>query len=400
MFGLPADVATVDRLVSDSEAWQRSGGLGVPLDVNEPEVVRARAAAMPETAAIPQRAESILGDRFGGTWADTTRGENVVASISPPTQEEAERITSGTTRPVRFSQVEFSLVELRDAEQSFTAEPHSRDDHDLRVVEVSVYPMENRLRVAISTSASEAEMSNEAVADRFTAERDLPVGLLVVNRAPAAAAEESAPLGGHYLTNSCSVGLHAYAGSRTASNSYLVTAGHCTNSARHRSGGTPSGTIHDPIYRVQSSSHDVDYLGVDAQLMRSDTASQMQPTAVIESWHLGQDFVRSGTVSENGTFDQIGHVVCHAGAETGGVGNCGSIKSLGNCLDNILVRKVEYSSTFGDSGATVYGFIYGSYSVPLAGLHTGNCSTGSGDFTKGYTFQSYVISTFGLTGWW
>lgn len=280
------------------------------------------------------------------------------------------------------------------------AERRSRTDGRVVVVEASIYPQENRLRVAVETPSSERDVPNSALARSLERERSLATGSLLVNRAPAEVAPESAPLGGHYLTNQCSVGAHAYFGSRTVSNSYLVTAGHCGSTAKHRTGGTTTGTIHDPFYYVQSPSHDVEYLGVDAQLMQSDIASLMQPTSTIDGWHLPLNFTRSGTVSKYGTYDQVGHVVCHAGAETAGVGNCAEIKSAGACRDLILVRKTEYSSKFGDSGAAVYGFVYGSYSVPFAGLHNGNCSTGSGVVSKGYTFQGYVLSTFGLTGWW
>lgn len=60
-------------------------------------------------------------------------------------------------------------------------------------------------------------------------------------------------------------------------------------------------------------------------------------------------------MSENGTYDQIGHVVCQAGTYTAGVNNCGTIQSVGPCLDNVLVRKVNYQSQGGDSGATPAG---------------------------------------------
>lgn len=51
-FGLPSDQQTVDRLVADPAAWARSGGLGVPLDPNEPDVVVSRLRAQEEVVSL------------------------------------------------------------------------------------------------------------------------------------------------------------------------------------------------------------------------------------------------------------------------------------------------------------------------------------------------------------
>lgn len=112
-FGLPADSATVDRLVADPKAWERSGGLGVPLDEGEPAIVRTRSAIMPETADLSERAEAVLGARFAGVWADVADGHNVVAVTEPASPEETDEITAEASQPVWFVLADFSLEELR-----------------------------------------------------------------------------------------------------------------------------------------------------------------------------------------------------------------------------------------------------------------------------------------------
>lgn len=100
--------------------------------------------------------------------------------------------------------------------------------------------------------------------------------------------------------------------------------------------------------------------------------------------------------------DTVGAIVCHTGWVTRGVNNCGDIDSprLFNCGSYQNMRRArtpeenEYSSTNGDSGATVIGFVFGQTRRPLVGLHQGTCQG------KIFTFQSAALTQLNLGGWY
>ena len=109
------------------------------------------------------------------------------------------------------------------------------------------------------------------------------------------------------------------------------------------------------------------------------------------------DFTLTSVTGTYGTHDQVGAWVCQAGFVTAGApGNCGPILSTAfDCSNHTNVRSVDYTRDDGDSGGTVYGFVYLSHSVPLTGFHAGTCNG-----SPFYSFVQWVEAILPISGWY
>jgi hypothetical protein len=132
----------------------------------------------------------------------------------------------------------------------------------------------------------------------------------------------------------------------------------------------PGGVQHDPNYvRYQG----VNLANADIQTMYADNGSLTPYTTIVEGW-ASPDFRLTSFGGYYTNKDSVGVVVCSSGYVSGGVANCGPILHPLNwdCFGYSDTRRANYSHALGDSGATVYAFVWGSYNVPLMGNHTGD----------------------------
>lgn len=120
-----------------------------------------------------------------------------------------------------------------------------------------------------------------------------------------------------------------------------------------------------------------------------------QPSKNVAYW-FGKDYRLNGVIAAGSPGDRVGDTVCQAGHKTAGTNHCGQIISVDwDCSGHTGMRQTDYSSTGGDSGATVYRFV-GGKKRQIAGLHEGKCG---GD--PRYTFQQNAINALpGTVAWY
>jgi hypothetical protein len=208
-------------------------------------------------------------------------------------------------------------------------------------------------------------------------------------------ADENSGLGGQKLGD-CSFGPYGWYNTVWGPLHYATTAAHCNDVLYH---WNPN--FHNPPWRMHDEKN---VSNADVQSMYEDNGGLTAPTQYVEGWHV-PDFRLTSVAPRYGGHDGVGWIVCHAGAVTQGVNNCGDLDSplsfdCGSWTDMRRANaspqepSTEYSSSFGDSGATVYGFVWGSYNVPLIGIHKGICQG------KIFTFQDNARARLGLAAWY
>jgi hypothetical protein len=328
---------------------------------------------------VAEAARKIAGKHFGGSWLslpDMRQYIGVVKTAPDATRRDLQELVGDDS----FRQL--VDVDNSEADLLLVADQASELVRDELVVSSKISFAENRVVVGgVDPEDARAVLDQRALGD----ER-----LTRVAFAPDIEVEESVARGGHAI-DECSLGAHAFRVGFGTIFPFAVTAGHCDDSLQHRTDGFPWGTAHAPgMTTVQQHNSG----SVDGQIMGWD-AFPWEPTSSVEGWTVG-DFTLNSVQSFGGTYDQEGAWVCHAGSRTRGVNNCGVIDSTSfTCGSHTNLRSVSYQSTGGDSGATVYGFVYLSHLVPLVGIHEGHC----GGWRR-YSFIRNVDAFLGVDGWY
>jgi hypothetical protein len=327
---------------------------------------------------------------FGGAYLSIEKWEHVLQVKESAPADLIEAFRSRIEGPNRrIELVEYSQVEL-DAGIAALGELLAGEEPALASAFIDTQA--NRVEAHGVDSADQARSAVAATA------LDTPSNELYVygySGGLEANVDEDLAYGGHAVGDGsadCSLGAHAYRYGFGTQWPFVVTAGHCGDTRRHRQYGFgyPSPT-HNPsmstVAQVTSGSADAQLMGWDQTPYQYDNR--------VEGWGSSPDFYLTSEAFLHGSYDMPGAWVCHAGFQTGGHANCAPILDTSvSCGSYQGLRSVDYAAIPGDSGATVYGFAYGSYNVPLAGFHKGNCGA-----LEVYSFATNVRLILGIDGW-
>jgi len=314
-----------------------------------------------ESDPVFKLAPTLAPQAFGGAWVDIPNGRIVVAYTDDGDFDRrlAQLSDEFSEHPNRVTVVRHrhTLAALEDAQEVLWSVRGRVAD--LRVEGVRLQPQFDRLEVLVAEPARK-----DVAAEPGRAFGVDPSMLHVVEY--LGEEEDNAPRGGHALT-SCSVGAHA---KDQSGDVYLVTAGHCSNNRQHRTSGAVGGALHGPYFQVIANEYEMDSGPVDARAMIHGWPTyQPQPRSLVKRWAAGRDYRLVAGVGQSAVGDRIGDIVCHAGANTGGINHCGAITSVNsNYVDHFGMRDVSYQRQSG--GQRCNGLLRAPQPEPLVRSQT------------------------------
>ncbi len=298
----------------------------------------ARLAAEADAAATRSALRGALGPSFAGAWFDSAAGRLVVATTDAA---QTGAIMATGARPVVVEQGLAALDAIKD-----TLDAHAAAVPD-SVTGWYVDPATNSVVMSATDPAAARAFAAAAGVTRFRVEH--------VARAPRPLLDL---IGGEAIYSAddarCSLGFNATSGDTT----YVITAGHCT-----QSGGIWSGVTHAPIGPVATSS----YPGDDYGLIRVEQPSWI-PTGLYNGQGQQPDEI-TGSVEA-----PVGASVCHSGSTTGY--ECGEVMALDQTVnygDGDVVSGLTHTSACAEPGDSGGPFVSGSQAQGVLSGGSGSC---------------------------
>lgn len=312
-----------------------------------------------EAAAVrtDQTLQTDLGSSFAGSWIDAA-GTLVVGTTDPAA---AGAIRAAGAQPVVTSRTEADLktVQSKLDKAAQTAAPSVSSWYVDTATNAVVVTTTDA--AAASDFVAKAGAAGEAVRVQVESETVRPLENLVGGQAIYA------QNGGR-----CSVGFTA----RSATASYVITAGHCTEI-----GGTWSGYNRVAIGPVAATA----FPGDDFGAIRVNSTATWAPTSQVQ----GTSSVLGSTVAA------IGASVCRSGSTTGY--RCGTIQARNATVNyggGDIVNGLTRTSACAEPGDSGGSFVSGRQAQGMTSGGSGNCSVGGTTF-----FQpvNEALSRYGLT---
>lgn len=390
--GLDSSPETARRLRNDPAAVKRGAAFGFPVAADEFQDLTRRLDVQQGSSPVFERAEQISPQTYAGGWLDLAKG-HIVLSYTDEDPSRRATLQQQARRPeaIQVVRADYPLGML----QSGSLRIYRDGGRGAGVEVIATEVIESRNRVVVTVTRP-----TESTGRQVAAAYGMPEGSLEIQAPRGESREFTTILGGHAVANSIdawSHGAYGWEDTQFGRIPFFITAGHAGEALRHTTGGrfpTSSADLHDPVIDMN---REVNSGAADAQRMLRRDGVLAPTIATVEGYQL-PDFTLTGEAVSNGEFDRQGAMVCQAGARSAGQNNCNTLRTNAqNACGHEQMRAVNGSvfAVGGDSGGTVYGFIFGQSRVPLTGFVEGICN---GDVR--YTWVKNARVALGLGGWY
>jgi streptogrisin C len=350
-FAHPAAATDTSLSPSIMAAMQHDLGL-------TPAQATQRLAAESAAAGAEQTLRAQLGDTFAGAWLAPAGGALVVGTTDPA---KAGAIRAAGAQPVVTAKSEKDLQKVQAKLDRAAARATAG---------VGSWYVDSTINAVVVKTASAAEGTKfvadaGATADPVRVKQVAAVPRLLTNLVGGQAIYTSA--GGR-----CSIGFSA----RSATATYVITAGHCT-----QLGGTWSGTTRVTIGPVAASNFPTDDFGA----IRVNSTTAWTPTSQVAD---------SGSVLGS-TEAAVGASVCRSGSTTGL--HCGTVTAKNATVNyggGDIVSGLTDTTACAEPGDSGGSFVSGRQAQGMTSGGSGDCTSGGETF-----FQPIkeALSRYGLT---
>lgn len=334
------------RSVADRYAWDPAvdDNYGVPLLPDEAAEV-ARRVRIQEGLGPLRALLAVDESTYGGHYIDQQAGGTVVVQLvgSAGPSDDVLRDVLPEGAELRVESVRHSAAELRTLTDAVTADWEMLRELGVDVVSTAFSGRDNLVQIGVAEPTADeiALLESRYGSDKVEV---LPEGIVPANHGCISTDHCAYPMRGGVWISGCTAGFVM----RRGSNTFLLTAGHCSASSTggifvHNGYGSIGGTYASAAF---------DGSRADAKIIdMTDSQESNRVFLTTTSYRL--------ITSWQGVYDDnVGDLVCKMGANTG-YATCGNISSVYVStnvagVDYIGQRRADFSAVGGDSGGPVY----------------------------------------------